>query len=400
MLTVGVQRGTCQPYKHMGKSVQMQIFVPKETDLSDARVPLIPDTVEKLVQLGVNVVVESDMGLSSGHSDKAYEKAGAAVTPDRQGSLASADIVMRLHKPPIEEIGVLRKGCIHISFLDPFNEPALIDEMVARGISAISMELIPRTALSQKMDALSSQANLGGYVAVIVGAAQLNMAIPMMMTPAGTIKPARVFVIGAGLAGLQAIATAKRLGARVEAFDTRPAVEEQVKSLGAKFVNVDLGETGQTKGGYAKALTAEQQAKQREAMAKVCAQSDLVVTTAKVFGRPAPRIITGEMVAAMRPGSVIVDLAVGTGGNVEGAEADKEVDVNGVKIVGLSNAAGRIAVHASQMYSSNLGNLFEAYWDKEDNVFNLDLDDEIIRGCLVTHNGTIQNEMVKNARNK
>ena len=378
----------------------MQIFVPKETDPSDARVPLVPDTVKKLVQLGANITIESGMGSSSGHSDEAYEQAGATVSTDRQGSLASANAVLRLHKPPLEEIGLLGKGCIHISFLDPFNEPALIDEMVARGISAISMELIPRTTLAQKMDALSSQANLAGYVAVIVGAERLNMAMPMMMTPAGTLKPARVFVIGAGVAGLQAIATAKRLGARVEAFDTRPAVEEQVRSLGAKFVKVDLGETGETEGGYAKELTAEQQAKQREAMAKVCAQSDLVVTTAQVFGRPAPRIITGEMVAAMRPGSVIVDLAVETGGNVEGAELDKEVDVNGVKIVGLSNMAGRVAVHASQMYSSNLGNLIEACWDKENNVFNLDLDDEIVQGCLVTHDGAIRNEMVKNARNK
>ena len=383
----------------MDESVQMKIFVPKEADPTDRRVPLIPDTVKRLVQLGVNITVESGMGLSSGHPDEVYEQAGASASTDRQGSLAAADVVLRLHKPPLEEIGVLRKGCIHISFLDPFNEPALIDEMVARNISAISMELIPRTTLAQKMDALSSQANLAGYVAVVVGAERLNMAMPMMMTPAGTLKPARVFVIGAGVAGLQAIATAKRLGARVEAFDTRPAVEEQVRSLGAKFVKVDLGETGETEGGYAKELTAEQQAKQREAMAKVCAQSDLVITTAQVFGRPAPRIITGEMVATMRPGSVIVDLAVETGGNVEGSVLDQEVDVNGVKIVGLSNIAGRVAVHASQMYSSNLGNLIEAYWDKENGVFNLDLDDEIIQGCLVTHDGTIRNEMVKNARN-
>jgi NAD(P) transhydrogenase subunit alpha len=314
---------------------------------------------------------------------------------DRDATLATADMVLRLRKPPLEEIAKLKRGCIHVSFLDPFNERDLIDALVNAGVSAISMEMIPRTTRAQKMDALSSQASLAGYVAVLLAADRLNQIFPMMMTPAGTIKPSRVFIIGAGVAGLQAIATAKRLGARVDAFDTRPVVEEQVASLGAKFVKVDLGETGQTKDGYAKELTPEQQAKQREAMAKVCIQSDVVITTAKLFGRKAPVIVTKEMVAQMKPGSVIIDLAADTGGNVEGVQVDEEVEIDGVRIVGLSNLEGRVPVHASQMYSSNLGNLVEEFWNKETKQFDLNLDDEIIKGCLVTHDGAIVSEMLK-----
>jgi NAD(P) transhydrogenase subunit alpha len=307
--------------------------------------------------------------------------------------------VIRLRKPPMEEIALLKKGCIHVSFLDPFNEHALIDELVKCQTTAVSMEMIPRTTLAQKMDALSSQANLAGYVAVILGAERMDKVLPMMMTPSGTIAPSRVFIIGVGVAGLQAIATAKRLGARVDAFDTRPVVEEQVKSLGAKFVKVDLGETGQTKDGYAKELTPEQQEKQREAMAKVCAQSDLVITTAQLFGRKAPVIVTKEMVERMKPGSVIVDLAVETGGNVEGAEVDKEVEVNGVKIIGLGNLPGHVAVNASQMYAANMSNFLETYWKKDEKRLELDWDDEIIQGCVITHDGEIKNEMIKKLRN-
>jgi NAD(P) transhydrogenase subunit alpha len=220
----------------------------------------------------------------------------------------------------------------------------------------------------------------------------------MMMTPAGTIAPSRVFIIGVGVAGLQAIATAKRLGARVEAFDTRPVVEEQVQSLGAKFVKVDLGETGETKDGYAKELTEEQQAKQREAMAKVCAQSDLVITTAQLFGRKAPVIVTKEMVESMKPGSILVDLAVETGGNVEGSKVDEDVDVQGVTILGLGNLPGRAAANASQMYSANLCNLVEHFWDDGAKAFTLNFEDEIIQGCVVTHEGELYNEMIKKAR--
>jgi NAD(P) transhydrogenase subunit alpha len=256
------------------------------------------------------------------------------------------------------------------------------------------MEMIPRITRAQKMDVLSSQANLAGYVAVILAAERLDKILPMMMTPAGTISPARVFIIGVGVAGLQAIATAKRLGARVEAFDTRPVVEEQVKSLGARFVKIDLGETGQTKDGYAKALTEEQLQKQREGMAKVCALSDIVITTAQLFGRKAPVIVTENMVRGMSKGSVIVDLAVEGGGNVAGSQIDKEIDVDGVRIIGLGNLPGRVTVHASQMFSSNLYNLVEELWNAEEKRFDLKFEDEIVKGCVITHQGEIVNEMI------
>lgn len=373
----------------------MRLFVPRETLAGELRAPLIPETVARLVKLGADVSVERGVGSGCAISDDAYAAAGAHVSGDRAASLADADAVLRIRKPVQDEVRAMKRGGIHISFLDLFNEPALIDAMVEAGVSAISMEMIPRTTRAQKMDALSSQANLAGYVAVIIAADRLRQAFPMMMTPAGTIKPSRVFVIGAGVAGLQAIATAKRLGARVDAFDTRPVVEEQVLSLGAKFVKVDLGETGQTKDGYAKELTPEQQRLQQEAMAKVCAQSDVVITTAKLFGRKAPVIVTREMIAHMKPGSVIVDLAVESGGNVEGIELDKEVEVNGVRLVGLTNLESRVAVHASQMYSANLGNLIEDFWNKDRKAMDLRMDDEILQGCLVTHAGAVVNEMLK-----
>jgi len=373
----------------------MRIFVPKETHPGENRVPLIPATVKKIADRGGEVVIESGLGLSAQHTNEAYTDAGAEVILDRETALSEADLVLRLRKPPLEEVRKARAGSIHVSFLDPFNEHELVSALAANGVSAISMEMIPRTTLAQKMDALSSQANLAGYVAVILAAERLDKVYPMMMTPAGTIAPSRVFIIGVGVAGLQAIATAKRLGARVEAFDTRPVVEEQVRSLGAKFVKVDMGETGETEQGYAKELTEEQQEKQREAMAKVCAQSDVVITTAQLFGRPAPRIVTREMVEAMKPGSVIVDLAVETGGNVEGSVLDQEVEVGGVKIVGLGNLPGRVCANASQMYSSNLGALIEHFWDDDKKEMVLDLEDEIIRGCLITHQGEIVHEQIR-----
>lgn len=367
----------------------------KEIHGGETRVPLIPSTVDKLVKLGAEVEVESGLGVTCRYEDADYEKAGAKINPDRQGMLKSADIVLRLRKPPIAEVELMKKGCIHISYLDPFNETELLDKLKTCGISAVSLEMLPRTTIAQKMDVLSSQANLGGYMAVILAMDQLDKIFPMMTTPAGTIKPARVFIIGVGVAGLQAIATARRMGARVEAFDTRPVVEEQVKSLGAKFVKIDLGETGQTKDGYAKQLTPEQVQKQKEGMAKACAQADVVITTAQLFGRPAPRIVDRAMIAQMQPGSVIVDMAVETGGNVEGSELDKVVEVEGVKVVGLGNLPGRVALTASQMYSANLANFVAHFWNKEEKKFNLNLDDEIIKGALMTHAGEIFSETYK-----
>jgi NAD(P) transhydrogenase subunit alpha len=252
------------------------------------------------------------------------------------------------------------------------------------------MEMIPRTTIAQKMDILSSQANLAGYYAVIIAAARLSKIVPMMMTPAGTISPARFFILGVGVAGLQAIATAKRLGARVDAFDTRPVVEEQVKSLGARFVKIDLGETGQSEQGYAQALTPAQLAQQREGMTKVIAQSDVVITTAKLFGRKAPTLVTSDMVAAMQPGSIIVDLAAETGGNVEGTVVDEEVvTANGVRIIGIGRLEAMIPTHASQVYAANLANFVEHFWDSDAKAIKLDLDDEIMAGSLLTFNGQV-----------
>jgi len=378
----------------------MKIAVLKETFEGESRVPLIPPTVDKLVKLGAEVEIESGLGLTCRYEDADYEQVGAKVNSDRKALLQSAEIVLRLRKPPIAEVGLMKKGCIHISYLDPFNELDLVEKMKECSISCISLEMLPRSTVAQKMDVLSSQANLGGYIAVIIGAEQLDKILPMMTTPAGTIKPARVFIIGVGVAGLQAIATARRLGARVEAFDTRPVVEEQVKSLGAKFVKIDLGETGQTKDGYAKALTPEQVQKQKEGMAKACAQADIVITTAQLFGRPAPRIVDRPMIAQMQPGSVIVDMAVETGGNVEGSELNKVVEIDGVKIVGYANLPGLVPLTASQMYSSNLGNFIDHFWDKEGKIFNLKLEDDLIKGALITHDGDLYSETYKSIMKK
>jgi len=371
----------------------MFVFVPRELLDSESRIALTPEYAEKLVSLGADVRIEAGAGLKSDLRDADYIAAGAKIVEDRAQALSEADWVMRVRKPGLDEVGKMKAGAWHISFLDPFNEAELIAGFSEAGVNAVSMEMIPRTTLAQKMDALSSQANLAGYFAIVKAADRLNKILPMMMTPAGTIAPARVFVIGVGVAGLQAIATAKRLGARIEAFDTRPVVEEQVKSLGAKFIKIDLGEMGQTDQGYAKELTPEQIRLQQEGMAKICAQSDIVVTTAKLFGRPAPRIVTKEMLDRMTAGSVVVDLAVESGGNVEGSKLDEEVVTeNGVKIIGIGSLEGCVAKHASQMYSANLYNFAEHFWDEEAKTVRLDLEDEIQKGCVITSGGAIVHE--------
>jgi NAD(P) transhydrogenase subunit alpha len=373
----------------------MRIAIPRETHPGENRVPIIPDVAKKLVKLGAEVVIESGMGLGAGFQDAEYTDAGAQVSSDRAGLLGSADLVLRLRKPQLDEVATLKSGCIHISYLDPFNEHQLVRAFQARGVTAISMEMIPRSTRSQKMDALSSQANLAGYVMVMLAAQYLPRIFPMMMTPAGTLKPAKVFIIGAGVAGLQAIATAKRLGARVTAFDTRPVVAEQVESLGAKFLEIDLGETGQTADGYARELTPEQIQLQRDAQKATIAESDVVITTAQVFGRKAPLIVTRDMVEGMAVGSVVIDMAAETGGNVEGSVANEVVDINGVTVVGQGNLANNVCRDASQMYSSNLFSLVEDNWEEESNAFKVDFEDDILPGCIITHNGEVVHDTIK-----
>ena len=370
----------------------MNITVAKEPE-SDARIAVTPQSAKKLVGLGAQVSVPKSYGAGLGFTDADYEAAGATLIEDF--APPSADVVVGLNGPAEEVLESLKPDTVWVSLLDPFRSHALVQALADKRISAFCMELIPRTTYAQKMDALSSQASLAGYVAVMKAAETIAKAFPMMSTPAGTIPPAKVLVIGAGVAGLQAIATAKRLGARVEAYDTRPVVEEQVQSLGAKFLKIDVGETGQTEQGYAKELTEEQLEMQRQQMAKFIAGADVLITTAQVFGRDAPRIVSKEMVAGMRPGSVIVDLAASTGGNVEGTVADKLVDVDGVKIIGMSNFPGEVAKDASQVYASNVANLLEHLWDEEAQTLKLDLDDAITSGVLLTHDGEVRDERIR-----
>ena len=375
----------------------MRIFVPKELHPAERRVPLLPGGAAKLVRLGADIEVERGIGETLTCGDPEYESAGAKISANRVRSLGEADLLLRLRKPPPDEVELLKKGCIHASFLDPFNERELVQRLAEAEVTAVSMEMIPRTAVAQKMDVLSSQANLSGYVAVIIAATYASRIFPMLITPAGTIKPLRVFVIGVGVAGLQAIATARRLGAAVEAFDTRPVVEEQVKSLGAKFVKADIGDTGETVGGYAKPLTPEQLQKQREVMAQHAAQADVIITAAQVFGRKAPVILTTDIVKRMKPGTMIIDTAIETGGNVECSKYDEEVEINGVKVIAFANLPGRVAANASEMYSNNMSAFVEHFWDKTANAFGLDLTNEILKACVITHAGKICSEMIQAA---
>ena len=376
----------------------MLIGVPKETWSGELRTALVPQNAKKFIELGMSVVLESESGVPSGFTDAMYEDVGVKITQDK-AEVHGADILMRVRQPTGTELQLVKKEAVSISFLDPFNAKELVQDMAKREIRGISMEMVPRSTRAQKMDALSSQANLAGYVTVIQAAFHCPKIFPMMMTPAGTIAPGRVFIIGAGVAGLQAIATAKRLGARVEAFDTRPVVAEQVQSLGAKFLDIDLGEVGQTEQGYAKELTAEQLEKQREGQKQVISQSDVLITTAQVFGRPAPRIVGLDMVEAMKPGSIVVDMAVESGGNVEGSKLDEVVEVSGVKIIGQGNLPSEVARNASEMYSNNLFNLVSEFWDEEQKTLVLDPEDEIIKSCLLTQGGDVINETIKNLYN-
>ena len=371
-----------------------KVLVCKEKDARETRVALIPDDVKKLVPLGFECKVVSGAGAKSGFSDDAYVAAGATIVASEADGYGDSDIVVRIMKP--DSIAGIKKDTLHLSYLDPFNEKDLLNEFAAAGIQAVSLEMIPRTTLAQKMDVQSSQTSLAGYVAVLNAAARLPKILPMMVTPAGTITPARVFIIGVGVAGLQAIATAKRLGARVDAFDTRPVVEEQVRSLGASFVKIDLGEMGQTAQGYAKELTPEQIAKQKEAQAKVCEKANIVITTAKVFGRKAPRLIEKNVLDRMQSGSIVVDMACGTGGNVEGSKLFEDVVTdNGVTIMSGDLLERQVPYDASKMFSGNITAFLTHFYDKDSRELKVNLADDIMKGCLLTQGGAIIHERFK-----
>ena len=373
-----------------------KVLVCKEKVEAETRVALIPDDIKRLAGMGFEFSVVSGAGLKSGITDAAYEAAGAKIVKTEEEGARDAEIVVRILKP--ESAKGMNPDTLHISYLDPFNEKDLLKEFATNNIQAVSLEMIPRTTLAQKMDVQSSQTSLAGYVAVLNAAARLPKILPMMVTPAGTINPARVFIIGVGVAGLQAIATAKRLGARVDAFDTRPVVEEQVKSLGANFVKIDLGEMGQTDQGYAKELTPEQVEKQREGQAKVCEKSNIIITTAKVFGRKAPVLIKKDVLDRMQPGTIVVDMAVSTGGNVEGSCPDREVITdNGVIILPGDMLERQVPVDASKMLSGNIYAFLTHFYNKETKEFEVKLEDEIMKGCLLTKGGAIIHERFKEA---
>lgn len=371
----------------------MRVVFPSEHDASESRVAVTPDSVRTIAGLGLSVAVERGIGAKLGWADTDYESAGASVETG-DALVAGPALVCSVQPPDPGRIVSIPRGSMYAGFLDPFNRGELVKAFAEGGVSAMSMEMVPRTTRAQKLDALSSQHSIAGYYMVLLAAERLGRVLPMMATPSGVLHPARVLVIGAGVAGLQAIATAKRLGARIEAFDTRPAVKEQVESLGAKFIDIDLGETGE-QGGYAKELTPEQQAKQQAGMVKALERSDVVITTAALFGRPAPTIITSEMLGKMKPGSLVVDYAVSSGGNVEGSVADEEVDIGGVRVVGFRNFAGRVATDASRMYANNIAGLVQVLLDEESKSLKIDRDDDIVAGCLVTHDGEIVNEMIR-----
>ncbi|MBJ2136392.1 NAD(P) transhydrogenase subunit alpha [Paraglaciecola chathamensis] len=370
------------------------IAFPAEMKAGEKRCSLLPVNVKAYKLLGADVLIESGLGQHIHVTDEEYIEAGASVSSTRDELLAQGDIVLSLHKLSEDDVAHVKQDALVVSYLDPFNEPNFVDTLCSKGLTSISMEMIPRISRCQKMDALSSQASLAGYVMVMQSVNTLANVLPMMMTPAGTLKPAKVFIIGAGVAGLQAIATAKRLGASVTAFDTRTVVAEQVRSLGAKFLDIDLGETGETGQGYAQALTPEQMQIQQREQAKCIADSDIVITTAQLFGRKPPVLIKQDTIASMRPGSVIVDMAAETGGNVEGSVSGETVTIHGVNVIGTGAWANGVAKHATQMYASNLYNLISEFWSKDDNRFALDIEDEVQSGCIITYQGKVVNKMI------
>jgi len=367
----------------------MKIAIPKERRDGETRVAASPDTVKKYVQMGFEVQIEAGAGSGASIADQVYVDAGASVVADTAGAF-DADVVLKVARPTDDEIGLLKEGSVLISALSALTNKDMVEKLAARKVTAFAMELVPRITRAQSMDILSSQANLAGYKAVLDGVHEFKRAVPMMMTAAGTVAPARFLILGAGVAGLQAIATAKRLGGVVYAFDVRPAVKEQVQSLGGKFVEVDADSSdAETKGGYAKEMSDEYKAKQAAKIAETLAKTDIAICTALIPGKPAPVLITEDMVKAMRPGSVIVDLAVEMGGNCPLSEMDKVVEKHGVTLVGHGNVPARLAVDASALYAKNLLNFISPLVDKETKTLAFNWDDEILKGACVARDGQV-----------
>ncbi len=366
----------------------MKIAVAKEIDSAEPRVALTPDTIKKYKAIGMEVSVEPGAGIQSGILDEDFTAAGATVRAD---AVKDADIIIKVRRPEASELANYKRGALVVAIMDPYGNDAALKAMADAGVNAFAMELMPRITRAQVMDVLSSQANLAGYRAVIEGASAFGRAFPMMMTAAGTVPAAKVFIMGVGVAGLQAIATARRLGAQVTATDVRPAVKEQVESLGAKFIAVEDEEFKQaeTAGGYAKEMSKEYQAKQAALTAEHIKKQDLVITTALIPGRPAPRLITLDMVKSMKAGSVLVDLAIERGGNVEGAVSGQIAEVNGVKIVGIPNLAGRVAASASALYARNLNAFIETFVNKETKTIAVNWDDELVKATALTRDGAV-----------
>jgi len=369
----------------------MIIAIPKERRADETRVAATPETVKKLKGLGLDVVIEKDAGRAANFADADYQAAGANIAADEAAALGNADIVLKVRGPDEAEIAQLKRGAILVALLAPASEKETIAKLAQAGVSAFAMELLPRISRAQAMDVLSSQANLAGYKAVIDAAAEFGRAMPMMMTAAGTIAPARVLVMGVGVAGLQAIATAKRLGAIVSATDVRPATKEQVESLGGTFIAVmdEEFKNAQTAGGYAKEMSKEYQAKQAALIAETIKKQDIVITTALIPGRKAPVLVSEEMVKTMKPGSIIVDLAAEQGGNCPLTKANEVIEVHGVTIMGHTNLPAPLAVHASSLYARNLFNFVSLLADKKTGTANLNWDDEIVKGAGLTKDGAI-----------
>ena len=376
----------------------MKILVAKEVEMGEQRVALVPDVVSRLVKGGLDVWVESGAGDRAFFADALYEAAGATIQIQPEQAWGEADLILKIgtlqdREDGHSELNWLRSGQVLISFLNPLGNPGLCQNLAQRGVTTFCMELVPRISRAQSMDALSSQASIAGYKAVLLGAAALPKYFPMLTTAAGTIAPAKVLVMGAGVAGLQAIATARRLGSMVEAFDVRPEVKEQVQSLGAKFIDVTLGEETRAEGGYAKELSQDAQERTRQILTSHVQQSDVIITTAQIPGKRAPLLITEEMVAGMKPGSVVVDLAAEQGGNCAGSEPGKNIQKQGVIIMGPINLPSSVPVHASQLYAKNLQALLQILI--KDKALNLDFTDEIIAGACATHAGEIRNDRIQ-----